>query len=299
MPIITPTPDITDLTTLDLVNASVAKTPHDELLAHINLLNVHHDSALVQDGKLTVNGLLQLEDQDATPVDDAILRVVDGVLEVRNSTDLAYRQIKPESLGTGTLDGTKFLRDDGVFSRQFAPTFGLFKSGKYYTHAGQYGSNAMTIVASRIAAVPFKVYERPISIDRIAIYLTAATAGLARLGVYEDDGSIYPGNLVLDAGEIDISTTGAKALTISQQLSYDTLYWFVLLANASASATCRAVASDNSVLGFTETQLASFTGNSFGYIKDTITYGPLPDPFPAAASDGDYQIIPAVAVRIA
>lgn len=38
-----------------------------------------------------------------------------GSLLVRNAGDSADAIVLPQSLGTGTRDGTKFLRDDGVW----------------------------------------------------------------------------------------------------------------------------------------------------------------------------------------
>ena len=96
MPIIGTTPTITDLVDGNTVISAIAKAPHDELLAYIATLDVHHDSALTHTGALTVTGDvivevdLVLEDQDATPVDDLILKVVDGVMQVRDSTDTSF-----------------------------------------------------------------------------------------------------------------------------------------------------------------------------------------------------------------
>lgn len=38
-----------------------------------------------------------------------------GSLHVRNAGDSADAVVLPQSLGTGTRDGTKFLRDDGTW----------------------------------------------------------------------------------------------------------------------------------------------------------------------------------------
>lgn len=70
-----------------------------------------------------------------------------------------------------------------------------------------------------------RMYYCPIFVDelttyiRIGIYVdTAAAAGKkVRLGIYEwDDG--VPGDLILDAGTVDVDTTGAKEIVIAQAL---------------------------------------------------------------------------------
>jgi len=121
--------------------------------------------------------------------------------------------------------------------------------------------------------------------NRIAIEVTGAITGNARLGVYVDDGNLYPANLVLDAGEIDLSSTGVKELTISSPLVLpeNRIHWLAYL--ASATATIRVFLSSNDaacpIMGF-----SSFTQSTWqtGWYKSQV-YGSLPNPFPAGASN--------------
>lgn len=62
--------------------------------------------------------------------------------------------------------------------------------------------------------------------DRIGIeVVTAGSAGsVHRLGIWANSSGV-PGTLLVDAGTVDSTTTGAKELTISQSIAANTLYW--------------------------------------------------------------------------
>jgi len=53
----------------------------------------------------------------------------------------------------------------------------------------------------------------------------SATSTVVRLGIYADNGSGSPGSLVLDAGTVQINSTGIKTITVSQSLPKG-IYWF-------------------------------------------------------------------------
>ena len=48
---------------------------------------------------------------------------------------------------------------------------------------------------------------------------TAAASGKARMSLYNDDGDLTPGALVVDGGEVDCSATGVKESTLSVPLA--------------------------------------------------------------------------------
>ena len=74
------------------------------------------------------------------------------------------------------------------------------------------------------------------SIDRLACYATATAGGKARLGIYLGDGvDGYAGSLVVDAGEVDTSTTGDKLAVCSATLQAGVLYWFAVNSNVTTS----------------------------------------------------------------
>lgn len=69
---------------------------------------------------------------------------------------------------------------------------------------------------------------------------TAGAAGaVARLGIYDDDGSGRPGTLIADVGTVDTTTTGLKLATGAFQTSGG-LVWVVLVAQG-ATATYQGI----------------------------------------------------------
>jgi hypothetical protein len=79
--------------------------------------------------------------------------------------------------------------------------------------------------------------SRTTSYDRIGLWVQSEVVGLARLGIYNADADLQPSSLVLDAGTVDLSTTGAKELTIDQDLD-EGYYFLVAVANAVATMYC-------------------------------------------------------------
>jgi hypothetical protein len=74
-----------------------------------------------------------------------------GSLSVRNAADSSDAQVLPQSLGTGTRDDTKFLRDDGVWALAIT-------SNRI--------SESVTIVADTTYAVASYLYiDEPLIVD--------------------------------------------------------------------------------------------------------------------------------------
>jgi len=95
--------------------------------------------------------------------------------------------------------------------------------------SGVYMNQALT--SARMHSFPFYV-PTTTTFDRIAIYVYTAVAGSeCRLGIYGDNGSVYPGSLIVDAGYVSCGTTGLKELIINVGLSG--LNWLTMLHSAS------------------------------------------------------------------
>ena len=146
-------------------------------------------------------------------------------------------------------------------------------------HAGITASSLAPLAtsANSLDLLPFYVPVAQ-SFDRIAINITTAAAGNARLGIYADDGTVYPGALILDAGVITTGTTGIRALTISHTLTPG-LYWLARLQDATPSLQGLAPAS-MIVLGSEDLSAALPTG-----YRLVRTYGDgFPVPFLVGAT---------------
>lgn len=176
------------------------------------------------------------------------------------------------------------------------------KTGRYY---GPYitGGTVTTqsvAAANSLRAFPFFV-PKTAKFDRIALRVTTAGTGTtprARLGIYEDlnDGTLYPGALVLDAGEVNVSTTGLKEITIDVTLKGGKLYWLVMLGQDTTSMVVAAIPAADSIatfLGFDN----GLTGTPYLGYAVTQTYGALPATCPTA-SPTDWSLnVPLIALR--
>ena len=151
----------------------------------------------------------------------------------------------------------------------------LLRTGEYFFGVPARSASTLTPTVDFISASPIWI-ARNLTADRIAIEVTTAVAGgMLRLGIYNAGTNLYPGTLLLDAGEVDGSTTGVKSITISQALTKG-LYWGAVIPNSS-TLVVRAWTTSYPLLGVTA------TGFSTTYVEwyKSQAYGALPDPFPA------------------
>lgn len=119
---------------------------------------------------------------------------------------------------------------------------------------------------------------RAVTIDELSLQVTTAAVGMkARLGIYEDDGSVYPGALVLDGGEVDVGSTGVKKVLISQALTKK-LYWTVVISDGTPEMM--RILRYWTPIGTKETEL----GKLYSHLTRVQTYGVLPNPFPSGAN---------------
>jgi hypothetical protein len=110
--------------------------------------------------------------------------------------------------------------------------------------------------AGNITFVPF-VVSTTVTVSKLACYVTTAQAGSTlRMGIYSSDSNDKPANLVLDAGTVASTTTGAKYIEgLSQSLSPG-LYWLASLSVASVSNPAFMCVATGVILPFTPNEVA-------------------------------------------
>ena len=108
----------------------------------------------------------------------------------------------------------------------------ILRPGMYY---GMWGTNAYSTGANVLVGQYWPLF-RGATFDRIAVSVQTADAGKSmRLGIYADDDlDGYPDRLVLDAGVVDLGSTGVKAITIDQHLSAG-LYYLAMLGDSGSA----------------------------------------------------------------
>lgn len=127
-----------------------------------------------------------------------------------------------------------------------------------------------------------------LTLDRLAIEVMSAgsTGAVVRLGIYADDAGL-PGDLVLDGGTVDATTTGLKELTISQALTSRRRYWFVTApqGNPATQPHLRASTSQGVYPApGSEDSITAVRQESNGWYKTGIS-GALPGVFGAPTGD--------------
>jgi len=141
----------------------------------------------------------------------------------------------------------------------------LWYSSDTYSH----GSTSTTLIVTPnvTRAQPF-IIGKGFAIDTIQFEVTAALAtSKCSVAIYDDNGSLYPNNLIVASADIDTSSTGLKTTPISATLNDNALYW--LAYNCKKAVTLRAIPQTSmpGILGFTsgsggdtQNQLWSVTG---------------------------------------
>lgn len=112
----------------------------------------------------------------------------------------------------------------------------------------------------------------------------------ARIGVWENTTGKYPGALVVDSGDIDVSVAGVREALVTAPYTAGSYRWFGITMNADVGSTqtfhCCREGAFFPILGFALAD--SFAGGAdvetggIGWAH-SFTYGALPDPFPSSS----------------
>lgn len=203
--------------------------------------------------------------------------------EVTNlTTDLAAKA----PLASPALSGTPTVptASAGTNSTQAASTAFVAASVKAATTPGlrasrYYGSfpaaavTTFTLVANRLYYFPMFVPDAT-TFTRIGINVTTGAAGNARLGIYNNTNGVPSGAPLLDAGVVDVSTTGEKEIVISQALPVG-WHWLAVVSDVAPTLTAENLAT--AVLLCNVGSLSGSAGN-VTHVHQAFTFGALPTP---------------------
>jgi hypothetical protein len=159
-----------------------------------------------------------------------------------------------------------------------------FISGRYISSdTNQIAVSTVAISANTIRAYPI-IISRSLTIDEFRIEITTGVASTtARVSIYADNGSTYPGAIVSssDVATYDSSVATTVANTPSSNITLTPgLYWLGI--NSNGAPTLRAIqpSSMPAVIGRTSS-LANTHGIGYSIAQ---AYGAMPSTFPASAA---------------
>lgn len=177
------------------------------------------------------------------------------------------------------------------------------KTGRYLHPCSPVGTATSSTLANGSLRLAAWLVERTITIDRIGADVSSAGSGggVLRLGVYADDGSGYPGALLLDAGTIDGASATVQQATIGSPLVLTPgLYWIgaALQGSPGTQPTVRTLAGTWTppvpILGTTSAPAAS---DSYAGYRETGVTGALPSNF--STTSDPVSTVPRLHVRTA
>lgn len=187
---------------------------------------------------------------------------------------------------SGDITKTSLLNAMGLFT---------FRSGLYYSNnVNQENTTTHTLAANNLRAFPWFV-PHSLTFDQILLeVVTLAGSTTARICIYADNGSGYPGDLIAnsDTGTFTTSSTGVKTNNTSSNVLLPP-GWYHIAINSNGGPVVRGFFdyASGSYLGWPATM-----GTAGGYVcwAVTSTYAAMPDPFPAGAALNNTLMTPLI-----
>jgi hypothetical protein len=192
-------------------------------------------------------------------------------LKDRNHNVLENRDVQyahPASAISGILQG-----DISLYRR----------SGQYYSMHYAGSNNVGLPLSAQIQALPFVVINTiTISMIAIDVSVNGGAGSKSRLGIYADNGLVYPGSLLVDSGVTDNSATGVKQLAIYPNLELTNgLYWIVGALDGNGNIRC--ITNQLNIIGST---VGNFDYPGGIWYKTGDYTAALPSVFPSGADAG-------------
>ena len=148
-------------------------------------------------------------------------------------------------------------------------------ANRYYGYPFLEGLANAALTANRLHGMPIYI-SSPCTITKIGVEVNTASAGNARLGIYNMGSDGLPSGLLLDAGTVSTGTTGEKEVAISQALFPGWYFLAIVTDNAIAQLRCINGYSSGSFLSGAPAANTLTTGYA-PYVAHT--YGTLPSLF--------------------
>lgn len=199
-----------------------------------------------------------------------------------------------EALGDPWSGYSLFMSLYSLSQEDFMSILNFRMPGRYHSPGLIYGPvGTAALTAGRLWAIPLFLGPAQ-SFDRIAYRVTTAVAAaVARLGIYLDNGSIYPGSRILDSGELLGTPAAFYEATINWVSEPYKLYWLAILSNKAI--TVRGMANTypvGSIFGMTSA--TGTTQDNCLYVA--FAYNALPAAFPGSPTYNTGSL-PAVFLR--
>lgn len=136
------------------------------------------------------------------------------------------------------------------------------------------------------------------TLDQLALEVTqAAASGAVRLALFANSGE-DPGSLLVDAGQVDASTTGVKTLTISQAVKSGVIYWVAVTLQGAATVWVRQVEPVLEVPHSSNGSLTVYTPVAYTFTGVTGAYSStLPTLSAASGAETGFGWLPRVLAR--
>jgi hypothetical protein len=159
------------------------------------------------------------------------------------------------------------------------------RSGLYLTAAAtQIAPGTQVLAANTLRAFPWHLKSSATFVGLRSEVSTLVAATTYRLGIYADNGSAYPGDLITgsDIGDFASATAGLKTATFGTQINLQSgWYWVAVTSNGGPTLRSIPVAAIENLLGV---QGSLGSGSSFTGWTIARAFGPLPSTFPAGAA---------------
>jgi len=159
----------------------------------------------------------------------------------------------------------------------------------YGSNVNQVGTSILPSAVSTLRATPW-IISQPMRIDKMSAEISTAgnpTSNLCRIGIYRDNGNVYPDQLVAGTGSTEFADTalGVKSIAVSPITLQPGLYWHAWTCGTAGTTqpTFRAVgvSAVPPVLGIANTMGTVGAGT---FYTVAFTYAVMPDTFPAGAT---------------